>query len=113
MFDRGGFMKSTKKLLGFRIKELRKAKKLSQFQLAEIIETDSKHLCRVENGGSYPSIDLLEKIATALNLELKEFFVFSHFQSKDSVIEEVDNLMKNSDEQQLQLIYKLIKNVIL
>ncbi|MDD3014573.1 MAG: helix-turn-helix transcriptional regulator [Candidatus Gastranaerophilales bacterium] len=96
-----------------RIKELRKAKKLSQFQLAEIIDTDSKHLCRVENGGSFPSIDLLEKISIALNIELKEFFVFSHFQSKNSVVIEVDNLMKDSDEKQLQLIYKLIKNVIL
>ncbi|MDD3012360.1 MAG: helix-turn-helix transcriptional regulator [Candidatus Gastranaerophilales bacterium] len=106
-------MESTKKLLGLRIKELRKAKKLSQFQLAEIIDTDSKHLCRVENGGSYPSFDLLEKISIALNVELKEFFIFSHLQNKDSVITEVDNLMKDSDEKQLQLIYKLIKNVIL
>jgi len=56
---------------------------------------------------------LLEKIAIALNVELKEFFVFTHLQNKTLIIEEVDNLMKDSDETQIQLIYKLIKNVVL
>jgi len=38
---------STKKLLGARIKELRKIRKLSQDQLAEKIDIDPKHLSRI------------------------------------------------------------------
>lgn len=39
----GGFMKTTKQLLGARIKELRKARRLSQDQLSEKVDIDPKH----------------------------------------------------------------------
>jgi len=106
-------MSSTKKQLGLRIKELRSIKKITQNKLAELIDIDSKHLSKIENGRSYPSFDTLEKIANSLDIELNEFFMFSHLQNKTLIIEEIDNILKNSDEAKLQLIYKLIKNVIL
>jgi len=56
-------MRTTKKLLGERIKELRKAKKLSQDKLSEQIGIDPKHLSRIEVGNSYSSLSTLEKIA--------------------------------------------------
>jgi transcriptional regulator with XRE-family HTH domain len=58
------FMKTTKELLGARIKELRKARGLSQEQLSEKINIDPKHLSRIiEVGKSYPSLDTAEKLA--------------------------------------------------
>lgn len=56
----GGFMKTTKALLGERIKELRKKRQLSQEQLAEKIQIDAKNLSRIEVGRGYPSLDTLE-----------------------------------------------------
>ena len=52
-------MTTVKKLLGMRIKELRKVRGLSQEELAEMIGIDPKHLCRIEVGNSYPSLDTL------------------------------------------------------
>ena len=48
-------MKTTKELLGGRIKELRKLKGLSQEKLSEKINIDPKHLSRIEVGRGFPS----------------------------------------------------------
>jgi transcriptional regulator with XRE-family HTH domain len=51
-----------KKLLGARIKELRKRADLSQDQLAEKVGIDGKYLSRIEVGKRYPSLELLDGI---------------------------------------------------
>ena len=76
-------MKSTKSLLGARIKELRKSRSMSQEQLAGKIEVDPKHLSRIEVGRGYPSLDALENIAGVLSVDMKELFEFQHFDSAD------------------------------
>jgi len=67
-------MKSGKEKLGERIKEFRKARGLSQEQLAESVGIEHKHVSRLEVGKSYPTIDRLEKIAEALNVPMGRFF---------------------------------------
>lgn len=67
-------MKSGKEKLGARIKEHRKARGLSQEQLAELIGIEQKHVSRLEVGKSYPTIDRLEKIALVLNVPMGSFF---------------------------------------
>ena len=64
-------MKTTKELLGGRIKELRKLKGLSQEKLSEKRLIDPKHLSRIEVGRGFPSLDTLERLANVLNVELK------------------------------------------
>ena len=59
-------MKNDKVLLGARIKELRKQKKMSQNVLSEKINIDPKHISRIEVGHSFPSLDTLNNIANAL-----------------------------------------------
>jgi transcriptional regulator with XRE-family HTH domain len=50
-----------KKLLGKRIQEIRKSKKLTQEQVAEIIEMEPASLSNIENGKYYPTAENLEK----------------------------------------------------
>jgi len=63
-------MENTKELLGAQIREIRKARGLTQEQLAEMIDVEQKHVSRIESGKNYPSIDRLEKMAAALNASL-------------------------------------------
>lgn len=63
-------MESQKRLLGARIKELRRKQGLSQEQLSERIKIEAKYLSRIETGNSYPSLDTLEHIANALRVEI-------------------------------------------
>lgn len=61
--------------LAHRIRELREAKKLSQAQLAEMIETKQPSIARIESGRALPRLDVLQRIATALGLRLTIDFV--------------------------------------
>ena len=65
-----------KKLLGLRIAKLRKAKKLTQEQLAEKINTSPRALSCIENGVNYPTPNTLEKLANALGLKPKDLYDF-------------------------------------
>lgn len=105
-------MRTTKELLGARIKELRKAKRLSQDQLSEKINIDPKHLSRIEVGKSYPSFNTLAKIAKALGIELKDFFEFMHGVKGKELIENISKLLKEADEDKLRLILKIIRSIV-
>ena len=58
--------------LGIKIRFLRIKMKLSQEQFAELAGLSKNSIGMIERGQSKPSIDTLEKIANALNIELKE-----------------------------------------
>ncbi len=62
--------------LGNRIKELRKAKGLSQTDLAHKCGKDSQSLERVENGKTNPSAYYLYEVAKALKIPVKDLFDF-------------------------------------
>ncbi|MEK6808775.1 MAG: helix-turn-helix domain-containing protein [Nanoarchaeota archaeon] len=105
-------MKTTKELLGGRIKEFRKLRKLSQEQLAEEVNIDPKHLSRIEVGRGFPSLDTLENLAKALNVELKDFFEFAHnTPNKKELKETLISLLKDADEERLRLLVKIVRAV--
>lgn len=106
-------MKSTKELLGGRIKELRRLRKMSQEQLSEKVGIDSKHLSRIEVGRGFPSLDTLEKIAGVLAVEMKDMFEFEDnaADSKD-LKKTISQLVKESSEDRLRLLAKVIRAVV-
>ncbi|MDO4423618.1 MAG: helix-turn-helix transcriptional regulator [Pseudomonadota bacterium] len=65
-----------RKKLGLRIKELRKEKNFSQEELADLSGLDRTYINSVENGRRNISIINIEKISSAFNLTLKDFFNF-------------------------------------
>ena len=106
-------MKTTKELLGGRIKELRRLRKLSQEELSEKIGIDPKHLSRIEVGRGFPSLDALERLAIALNMELKDFFDFTHKTQNPKELKRILNdLLKETDEEGLRLLVKVVRAVV-
>lgn len=105
--------KTTKQLLGVRIKELRKTRGLSQEQLSGKIDIDPKHLSRIESGRSFPSLDTLEKLANALQVEVKDFFEFAHEAKNTRELKEIiNNLLKEVDDEQLRLAVKVLRALV-
>ena len=102
-------MKTTKELLGARIKELRKTRDLSQENLAELIGVEPKHISRLEVGKSYPTLDRLERIAMALNVPLKTFFDFMHLNDSGDRAKNIDVLVKELDDDYQKIIYKIVR----
>lgn len=68
-----------KSKIGFRIKNLRELANMSQKDLAYSSDLDRSYIASVENGQRNISIMNVEKIATALNVTLKEFFNYEEF----------------------------------
>jgi transcriptional regulator with XRE-family HTH domain len=62
--------------LGQRIAALRKARKLTQEQLAEALGCSVEFVSLVERGVNAPSVAGLEKFAKVLKVEVKELFTF-------------------------------------
>lgn len=99
------------KLLGLRIKELRKAKGLTQAQLAEYIGMETTNLCKLENGGQFPKEENIEKLANSLNVNVKDLFEFGHFKSKAKLQDELIKIIQNASQKEIELYYKLITAV--
>jgi transcriptional regulator with XRE-family HTH domain len=62
--------------LGQRIAALRKARKLTQEQLAEALSCSVEFISLVERGVNSPSVAGLEKFAKILKVEVKDLFTF-------------------------------------
>lgn len=60
--------------IGQRIKDLRELSSMSQKDLAYSSDLDRSYIASVENGSRNISIVNIEKIAIALNVNLKNFF---------------------------------------
>lgn len=100
---------NNKKLLGKRIKELRKEAGLTQEKLAELIEIETTSLSGIESGRHFPSLSTVEKIAKSLNVEMKALFDFGHLlpteQMKANIIKNIDKLSDNN----LLFIYRFFE----
>ncbi|MEW6686229.1 MAG: helix-turn-helix transcriptional regulator [Candidatus Edwardsbacteria bacterium] len=63
-----------KKSLGVQIKSLRKAKGLTQEQLAERCNLSVHHISGIERGLHAPSLTTLENLSRTLDIPIREFF---------------------------------------
>lgn len=70
---------NAKEKIGLRIKILREKNNILQKDLAYTSNLDRSYIASVENGKRNISIINIEKIATALNVTLKEFFNDAEF----------------------------------
>jgi transcriptional regulator with XRE-family HTH domain len=70
----GWVMTDLRKVLAANIKLCRKARGLSQAKLAEIVNISDNYIALMETGRRFPSIAMLERIASALEIDILELF---------------------------------------
>lgn len=99
-------MDTIKKKIGNNLKKIRLKKGLKQSELAELVGVEDKTISRIEVGGNYPSMDLLVRLAEALNCELVDFVNFS-----DKIIDSINELSKD-DLKVLEKFVFLLKDKI-
>lgn len=63
-------------IVRYNIRRYRKMADYTQAELAELIDTSTQYLCRIETGNpkKYFNITLLGRIADALEVDIKDFF---------------------------------------
>lgn len=100
-----------KKLLGNRLRELRKRRGIKQEQLAELISVEPATISNIENGKNYPSLSNLENILKVLNVSFIEAFDFEHKNSNENLIDEI-NIVLNNHPDKVEDIYKIIMALV-
>lgn len=102
-------MSDFKKLLGQRIRNIRKSKGLTQEKLAELINIETPSLSYLETGKYAPSIDTLQKLSEVLNVQPWEFYYFTQI-SDEQKKEELKKAL-NDNPKLLNIFYKLYKSI--
>lgn len=105
-------MNNIKKLLGQRIKELRKNRKYTQEQLAEILDIDQRTLSAIECGINFPTKNFI-KIANTFNISLIDLFDFERIElNSEQKKMKICSLLNELSSRDLDILYKLIKLMI-
>jgi len=73
-------MTNLRQLLGTNIKIYRNACGISQSKLAERVDTATNYISAIEAGRRFPSVEMLEKIALALEIDTPELFSVKNVQ---------------------------------
>jgi transcriptional regulator with XRE-family HTH domain len=67
-------MTDLRRLLGTNIKIFRKSRSMTQEKLAEKVDSATNYISAIESGRRFPSVEMLEKIASALKIDTPELF---------------------------------------
>ena len=68
-----------------RLNEIIKEKEINSKVLAEKVDVSPNTISRIANGGSFPSGDLLVKIAEVLDVDIRELFIPTKEATKEAV----------------------------
>lgn len=106
------------KLLGDKIRDIRKSKNLSQEHIAFLASLSPAHFGQIERGNKKPTIETINKIAKALDVTIIDLFSFEMPQVELNAdkphgnLETIKLLLKDMDEQSLGEVLKIIKAMI-
>lgn len=84
-------------IIGYRLKDLRESKNLSQGDIQKRTGLLRCYISRVENGHVVPSIETLEKIARALEISLYQVFYDGDQQPKSLAVQQLSMKKQTQD----------------
>jgi len=100
-----------KHLIGSRIKQLRKARGVSQEALSEKIGMSSKYLSSIERGQENPTLDTFLRLTKALEVDVFELFNYSQTPSPKEAKKIVLDFANGGDKMKLEVVAKLIRSL--
>lgn len=94
------------------LKRIRKSRKLTQEQLAEIVGVDFRYISFIENARSFPSCELIEKLSEALNVDYSDLFSFDENLSRQQYEMQLLEIVKLLDDKSLKTVLKIAKDLV-
>jgi transcriptional regulator with XRE-family HTH domain len=109
-------MNKLKTQVGGRVREIRKARELTQFGLAEKVGLSLNMIGCIERGEKFPSASTFEKLSEALNVPVHEFFspppsMRDEDYEKQAAIKQLEGLLVNTSDESLATIYKIVNEI--
>ena len=105
-------MTKTKTSLGRRIRKLRLLRDLTQEQLAEKASLSGKYIGEIERGTANVTIEAIENIATALEVDLPALFEISHEVDRKQLVAEIYKHLDKADDNSIQLVFRIVKTLL-
>lgn len=99
------------KIIGLRIQKRRTEKKMTQAELAERIDTNQKHLSRIEGGYHRCTLDLIVAIAKALDVSVDYLIADYADSSNPSTVQVIIDEIKGMTPKQLEMLQENIKTI--
>lgn len=102
------------KLIGERVRTVRKNKKLTQEQLGELAELQSSYIGGLERGERNVSLETVEKIIKAFKMSQSEFFQFNEIgnsskMAKSEFLEIFTSELQTRSLEDLRKFYEIYK----
>lgn len=110
-------MKDILKKLGARIREERKNARLTQEKLAERVDLSVDYIGYIERGKQAPYLKTLERIATALRVEVYKLFLFNETEKKnqqdeEAAIKELLLVLRNKKPEDIRFAASILKQIL-
>lgn len=103
-----------KRLLGKRIREIRKRQRLSQEKLAERAGISAQYVSNIERGKENPTLDLLLGLAEALRVSLGQMCEFETVEEMDQkkIRGAVGEMLRKADAERLKVALKVLRALV-
>ena len=100
-------MTTLREIFAHNLKKKRRNCGFSQAKLAEMVKVSTHHIATIETAKNYPTLDLVERMANALDIEIYELFVDPLFPP-----EEMERLYQTMAKNIEQLVCEAIDRAI-
>lgn len=104
-------MNKYQELLGSRIREARMLQKLTQQELAEMVNISKRYLSDLENGRVNPSFDVLCAITRQLNISL-DAIVYDDFRDLDRRMREITIAVSKYDQRYHNYFLNMLEAIV-
>jgi transcriptional regulator with XRE-family HTH domain len=105
-------MSTELKLFGKRVRTLRKARKMTQEQLAAVAGSGAKYISELERGEANVTITLVSKLAEGLGVPTSELFENDHEADSQELRKEINRMVSEADGEKIKLLYRVMKSVL-
>lgn len=109
-------MKAARKLFGARIKEIRKKRGMTQEDVAKILNIEPTSFSRFERGERSTTLDMIEQIACALSVEIKDLFEFELLRTSEQTREEAKEacvkMLDTANEDEIKSMQKIMRALL-
>lgn len=102
-----------KRAVGKRIKIVRQRSGLTQDQLAEHVGLSPKYISGIERGVENPTMDILLRVAKALEVEPYDLFLFGESEESEKALRKgIEKMVREADREKLQLYFDVMRNIL-
>lgn len=103
-------LETNKEILGEKFRHYRKNLRLTQFQLAELVELNEKQISRIEAGQNYPTYTTFAKLIKILNINICEFIQDDNTKSNQPK-EDLLKIIQKSSDYELKIYSDVVKSI--